>query len=111
MLQASRQEVTNMSNTKRQFEKVEPFDGLPFWQPETSGESIEGEVSNLRDIKTRYGLQQVVDIGEDYSLGLSAGLKKVADLQGEYVRITFMGEAKNSNTGRMFKDYQIEKAV
>lgn len=100
-----------MANTKRQFVKVEPFDGLPFWQPVSSGESIEGVVSNLRDIKTRYGSQQVVDIGDEHSLGLSASLKKIADLEGQYVRVTFMGEAKNPNTGRMFKDYQIEKAV
>jgi hypothetical protein len=100
-----------MATKQRTYEKVEAFDGLPFWQPEMSGDQIEGEISNLRDIKTRYGLQQVVDIGETHSVGLSAGLRKLSDLVGSYVRITYMGEAKNPNTGRMFKDYQIEKAV
>jgi len=100
-----------MGKTSKSFEKVEAFDGLPFWQPVSSGESIEGVVSNLHDIKSRYGLHQAGDVGEEDSVGLSASLKKLADLTGEYVRLTYMGEAKNANTGRVFKDYLIEKAV
>lgn len=99
-----------MANKSRKFVKVEHFEGKPFWAPEASGESIEGDISNLREVHTRFGLQQVVDVGEDHSVGLSAGLTALAGLEGEYVRLTFLGEAKNPKTGRTFYDYLIEKA-
>lgn len=99
-----------MAKNTRNFVKVEHFDGKPFWAPEASGESIEGVVANLREVHTRFGLQQVVDIGDAHSVGISAGLTALSGLEGEYVRLTFLGEATNPRTGRTYYDYLIEKA-
>ena len=92
--------------TKQPDEEFAPVNQKPFWKPEKEGEQIRGFVGNSRELSGEYGVQTVIDVG-DYSVGISAGLKPLASLDGQFVRVTYEGFDK-SKKGRDFKKFLIE---
>jgi len=92
------------------WELVPPFDSNQsfklFWNPDKPGDQIVGNVSNIRQIEGNFGMQTIADVG-DFSVNVSAGIKKLLEHVDDYVRITYEGFAK-SNTGRDFKKYKLE---
>lgn len=97
---------------KRSFKEVQSGDLYPFWKPEEEGQSIEGNVGKVRQVSGDFGLQDVVDIvGEEgFTVNVSAGVQILHDLEGKYIRLTWLGKRENPNTGREFHAYKVEVA-
>lgn len=80
---------------------------LPFWRP-IEGDQITGICSDVREIESQYGTQDIVDVG-DYTVGISAGLRALYKLSGVYVRLTYVGLTLNPESGRYFKKFKVER--
>ena len=87
-------------------ENWETVNQKPFWKPETEGDHIEGVTGNLRELQGDYGPSTVVDVG-DHSVNVSAGLRALVTLEGQYVRLTYQGFEK-SKKGRDFKKFLVQ---
>ena len=85
-------------------------DILPF---ENVGDSVEGVIYGIREIKTEYGIAPIMDIktddGSKVSIILSSALQQYSfdDKVGHYVAIKYVGLKKNVKTKRHFKDFDI----
>jgi hypothetical protein len=92
-----------MAKDKITWKKVEAST-KPFVNWEETRE-ITGIVSNIREIKSEYGDQEVCDVG-DHSVNIVAALRDLPKYEGKLVKIYFKGWAE-SKKGRKFKDFDI----
>lgn len=90
-----------------EYHTVIPEEYYPFWKP-AEGDQIEGLCSNVREIESQFGTQNVVNVGY-YTVGISAGLRALYKLTGVYVRLTYVGLTLNPESGRHFKKFTVER--
>ena len=78
------------------------------WIPSEPGDQLEGYVGVPYEIDTDYGKAKAVTVGNKRVL-ISAGLQLLAQLERQYVRITFVGmEKSKKRKGKEFKKFDIE---
>lgn len=87
-----------------EFEKIETISNKPFVDWDKTPE-IEGVVSNVREIKSDYGTQEVCDVGE-WAVNISAALRALPRFENEYLKIRYTG-MQESKKGRKFKSFDI----
>lgn len=83
----------------------------PFFVFEESGDFIAGTVSNPREIETEYGIQKLVTVttreGEAYTVGLTAQLAPLYNMNGREVVVVYRGLEKLKGKGRYIKRFEI----
>ena len=77
------------------------------------GDTAEGVLHNIREIKTEYGQTSILDLKADngvkISVFLSSALQRYewGDYIGRYINIEYIGDRKNPKTKRTFKNFDV----
>ena len=77
------------------------------------GESLQGVVLNTKEIVTKYGTTETLEVmgldSKKYFIILSAGLKYFdwTALHGKPVEITYAGDKENEKTKQVFKNFEV----
>jgi len=95
----------------RKWKKVERFgEYFAFDKP---GIFLEGVLKGIRErIATEYGIADFLELETDDGLKtvvITAGLKSYnwEELQGQYIKIEYEGDERNSKTKRTFKKFNV----